>query len=156
MDQISLVEVEPQLVIGMRQRGGYERIGQMLMLLYQYAAEHGAQIAGPPVYICHEMGEEEAQKASAEGNAELEVAFPISLRVEESEDVKCYELPGGLMAKVVHKGPYEACSPTYQKLFDWISTHDKKIVGFTREVYLNDPSQVSQEELLTEILAPVV
>ena len=59
------------------------------------------------------------------------------------------------MARIVHKGPYEECGPTYEKLFAWIKENNKKIVGPTREVYLNDPKDVSPEEILTEILAPI-
>jgi len=42
-----------------------------------------------------------------------------------------YELPGGKMAKIVHKGSYAKCSPTYEKLFSWIA--EKELLGlFTR------------------------
>jgi AraC family transcriptional regulator len=59
------------------------------------------------------------------------------------------------MAKTHHKGPYEECGPTYEKLFAWLAANGKKIVGPTRELYLNDPHEVPPEEILTEIFAPV-
>ena len=59
------------------------------------------------------------------------------------------------MAKTVHRGPYEACEPTYAKLFAWIGENGKRIAGPLREVYLNDPKEVPPEEILTEIYAPI-
>jgi effector-binding domain-containing protein len=59
------------------------------------------------------------------------------------------------MARIVHHGPYEACEPTYERLFAWISDKGLQITGPIREIYLNDPRVVSPEQILTEILAPV-
>lgn len=59
------------------------------------------------------------------------------------------------MAKIVHKGPYEECTGTYERLFAWIKEKGMNVVGPTREAYLNDPREVSKEEIMTEIYAPV-
>ncbi|WP_091688650.1 GyrI-like domain-containing protein [Methanococcoides vulcani] len=155
MSDIGIVEVEPQLVIGMRKTGKYEQIAVMLPELFQYTFDKGIEITGGPIFVCHEAGEEEAMKADREGTADIEVAIPIANRVEDTEIVKCYELPGGKMVKTIHKGPYEECGPTYQELFAWIAEKGLNITGPTREVYLNDPAEVPPEEILTEIYAPV-
>jgi effector-binding domain-containing protein len=47
------------------------------------------------------------------------------------------------------------CEPTYEKLFAWIEESGKRLVGPTREVYLNDPREVPPEELLTEVYTPM-
>jgi len=36
-----------------------------------------------------------------------------------------------------------------------MAEHGKEVTGLIREAYLNDPSKVAEEELLTEILVPV-
>ena len=59
------------------------------------------------------------------------------------------------MAKIVHRGPYEECEPTYDRLFAWIARNGMSITGPIREAYLNDPREVPQEEILTEIYVPV-
>lgn len=59
------------------------------------------------------------------------------------------------MAKIIHKGPYEECAPTYEKLFSWIAENGIGIFGHVREVYLNDPQEVQPDEVLTEIYAPL-
>ncbi len=155
MEDVMVVEVQPQKVIGMRKRGKYQQIGQMIQGLFQYAMAIGLKPLGAPVFVCHEKGMEEALIADKEGNADVEVVIPIEGDVEDTEEIKCYELPGGTMAKAAHKGPYEECGAAYEKLFSWIAANGKNITGPTREVYLNDPRQVPPEEILTEIYAPV-
>jgi AraC family transcriptional regulator len=155
MEEITVVEVKPPRVLGMRKRGKYEMIATMLPHLCEFAFAREVQMIGPPIFICHEMTVEEAMEADEAGIADVEVAIPVAGTVEETEEIKAYELPGGKMAKTVHKGPYEECGPTYENLFAWLAAKRKKIVAPTREVYLNDPHEVPPEEILTEIYAPI-
>ena len=155
MEEITVVEVKPQLVLGMRKRGKYETIATMIPQVCQFAVAKGIQIQGPPMFVCHEMTPEEAMKADEEGNADVEVAVPISEEIEGTDEIGSYELPGGKMATLIHKGPYQDCGPTYEKLFAWLEANGKRIVGPTREVYLNDPHEVPPDEILTAIYAPI-
>jgi len=154
MGEVVISDVAPQLVVGMRKRGTYAQIRPMTMMLRDYIAAAGAEIVGPPAFICHE-NPKNIVKANLLHNADVEVAIPVSKRVEDVEEITCYELPGGPMARIVHKGPYEKSAQAYKRLFAWIAENHKKIIGPTREVYLNDPKSVSPGELLTEIYAPV-
>ena len=126
----------------------------MIVRVYQYVMAHHVPIRGRPTFICHETPKQ-AMKANEESNADVEVAIPVAQRVEGADEIACYTLPGGQMARIVHKGPYEDCARTYKQLFAWIAEHRKKIVGPTREVYLNDPRKIPPEEILTEIYAPI-
>lgn len=155
MSEITVVEVDTKLVLGMRRWGKYQEIANMFPILFRYAVGAGAQIAGHPMFVCHETTIEDVKKADEEGNADVEVAVPIASEIKGTDEIKCYELPGGTMAKIIHKGPYEACEPTYLKLYTWLEENNKKITGPTREVYLNDPKEVTPEETLTEIYAPI-
>lgn len=155
MNEITIVEVAPQQVLGMRKRGKYELIAQMIPAVCQYAVKMGAEINGMPTFVCHERSAEEVMKADSEGTADVEVAVPVSKEVAETDEIKYYTLPGGKMAKIIHKGPYEDCGPTYEKLFEWIAENGKTITGPTREIYLNDPREIPKEEILTEIYAPI-
>ncbi|UCG67985.1 MAG: GyrI-like domain-containing protein [Thermoplasmata archaeon] len=155
MSEITIVEVAPQTVLGMRKRGKYEIIPQLIMNVCQYADKMGAEIQGPPMFVCHEKSPEEVMKADSEGSADVEVVVPVLKEVDETEDIKSYVLPGGQMAKTIHKGPYEDCGPTYEQLFKWIAENGKTITGPTREIYLNDPRENPKEEILTEIYAPI-
>lgn len=154
-EEFSIVTVKPQLVLGKRKTGPYKIIGEMIPEICQFATENGIQMIGPPVYICHETSVEEATKADKEDNADVEVAIPILKRGKETDEISCYELPAAKMVKTVHKGPYREEGATYEKLFAWLEKNNKTIVGPMREIYLNDPHVVSEEELLIEIYTPI-
>lgn len=152
---IEIASLEPQLVIGMRRKGRYKEIAEMLPRLFAYAMSHKAIFTGPPLYLWHEKCVEEAKTADEAGTADIEVCVPIAKSIPESEEIKCYELCGGKMARTVHKGPYQECSSTYERLFSWLDENDQKIVGPIREAYLNDPREVAPEEILTMIYVPI-
>jgi effector-binding domain-containing protein len=155
MAEINIVELEPQIVIGMRKKGAYKDIANLIPKLFEFAASKNIQPIGPPTFVCHEMSGEEANKANKEQNADIEVVVPVASKSDDNEEVKCYELSGGKMAKIIHKGPYDSVGPTYEKLFTWLNENNMKVVGPTREIYLSDPMEVPPEEILTEIYAPV-
>lgn len=154
MEEITVVDVKPQLVAGIRKKGYYREIAELLPKLYEYATKKGAKFTAPPIFVCHETAEE-AMEADKTGTAYVEVAAPIAEKIEETEEIKCYTLLGGKMAKIIHKGPYDKCETAYNKIFAWIDKNGKKIAGPTREVYLNDPREVGLEEALTEIYIPI-
>ena len=155
MNEISIVEEKPMLVAGMRQRGHYKEIAKMLQALFAYILSQQAIIAGPPLFLWHERSVEDAQRADDSGNADIEVCVPILKKIPEEEMIKCYDLPGGTMAKIIHKGPYEECGQTYEKLFAWLEDNGRKLSGPIREAYLNDPREVAPQEILTFIFAPI-
>jgi AraC family transcriptional regulator len=155
MSEVSVSNVEPQLVMGMRKRGTYAEIRPMIGKVHKYIEACGARVAGPPMFICHETPKE-VVKVNLQHNADVEVAIPITAEIEGNSEITCHELPGGPMAKVTHQGPYEKSATAYKKLFAWIAENHKKVAGPTREVYLNDPRKVAPQELLTDIYAPVM
>jgi len=150
-----MMNVESQLVLGIRKTGPYKTIGIMIPELCQFAAQNGIQMIGPPMYICHETSVEEATKADKENKADVEVAIPILERGKETEEMTCYELPAAKMVKTLHNGPYREEGTTYEKLFAWLKANNKTIVGPIREIYLNDPHEVSEDNLLIEIYTPI-
>jgi effector-binding domain-containing protein len=155
-DEVTIVELEKMKVMGMRRRGEYKIISEMLPALYEYAISKSIQVSGPAIFVCHESSKEEMEKAMAEKNADVECAIPVlSDDVTPGEGMSVYELPAAKMAKIVHKGPYEECETAYSKLMTWLGENGKKIVGPIREHYLNDPREVPPEEILTEIYAPI-
>ena len=113
---VIVVEVKPQLVAGIKKKGHYREIAELLPRLYQYAATKGVKFTTPPLFVCNETAEE-AMEADKKGNALVEVTASIAAKIEETEEIKFYTLPGGTMAKIVHDGPYDQCESTYNKVF---------------------------------------
>ncbi|KAF1076416.1 GyrI-like domain-containing protein [Methanogenium sp. MK-MG] len=160
MTDITLTDIAPQTVLGIRRRGFYqEQIPAMIMELFAYVEEKGIGISCMPVFVCHETTPEAAMRAAEEGNADIEVALPVpasvAITAEGPDGITCYELPGGPMLKAIHKGPYGECESTYDDIFAWMAEHEKEVTGPIREVYVNDPAEVAEEDILTEIYVPV-
>lgn len=155
MADVSVVEVPAQTVLGVKRIGHYSDIPTALGDLVGYAVSKDAALVGAPIALMYETGKEAVEKADAEGTAVVDVAFPIAEPVEVSGEFKVYELPGGTMARIVHKGPYEECEEAYNAVFAWISGNGKRIVGPIREVYPNDPRAVAPEDILMEIYVPI-
>lgn len=122
MEDIALVEVAAQQVIGIQKTGTYTLIPELLMKIYEYSVKKKMVIDGPPLFLCHENSPEAVMVAKENGTAIVEVAWPVSGNVRGSRDIKVYELPGGKMVHTIHKGPYKSCELTYPKLFAWIET----------------------------------
>jgi AraC family transcriptional regulator len=99
-------------VLGVCRKGAYREIAVMLPRIFEFAFSKNIPIAGYPIFLCHEITHEEVQKVDKAENADIEVAVPISGSVEttDNEEIRVYELLGGKMAKIFHKGPYEGCS----------------------------------------------
>ncbi len=155
MDEIAIVDVPAQKVLGITKTGNYQLIPELLMQVIGYTVSEKITIAGPPVFLCHEVSPESVKEANEKGTAVVEVAWPVFGPVRGDKEIRSYELPGGKMVRTVHRGPYEACEPTYLRLFEWIGKKGLTISGPVREVYLNDPHEVMPEEITTEILVPV-
>jgi effector-binding domain-containing protein len=154
-EEISVINVEPQLVLGMRKTGPYQSIMVMSSQLCQFVAQNGIQTVGHPMFICHETTEEEAMKAYKENNADVEVVVPIATRGNETEEITCYELPGAKMAKISHEGPYEDETTTYKRLVAWLEQNKKTVTGPMREICLIDPHKRGKKEMYIEIYAPI-
>lgn len=156
MQEITIIEVQPQAVIGLRRRGRYQQlIPTLLMEIVRFAMERGIPIAGPPVFLCRELTPEDVMRAGEDGTADIEVAFPVAGDARSAGDVRAYTLPGGTMARIVHTGAYRDCGPTYERLYAWLAENGRKITGPIREIYINDPREVPEKSLLTEIQVPI-
>ena len=65
-------------------------------------------------------------------------------------------IPASKYAKFLLKGSYEGIWYAFDKAFKHVDESDFEFTGGpSLEVYLNDPSQTPEEELLTEILIPI-
>src|SRR5512137_1057832 len=154
MEEITLVNIPAQKVLGITKTGSYQMIPELLMHVVGFIISEKMTIAGPPVFLCHEASPECVRVAAETGTAVVEVAWPVSGKVKGNNDIRAYELPGGKMVHTVHKGPYAECEPTYLRLFTWIGERGLTINGPIREVYPNDPREVKPEDIITEIYVP--
>ena len=148
-------EIPQQRVLAIRGHGPYnEIIGE---LIGRVCAEAGSKsnssgrmkVTGPVMAIyegedCDDLG------------GSLEVALPVSGPVTIFDpDISLKTIPGGKTLTVIHKGSYNKLGMAHKKVFDYINENGLNMHGTGRELYLNDPSNTPEEDLLTEIQYPL-
>jgi effector-binding domain-containing protein len=59
------------------------------------------------------------------------------------------------VAYIAMRGPYDQIPMAMGKLYGWVAQHQLEPVGMPSGVYLNDPEEVSQDEALWKLRAPI-
>jgi effector-binding domain-containing protein len=106
--------------------------------------------AGPLQVVYHAE-----QVLDEETAAPIEICFPVTAPFEGSGEVYGTELAAGPAAVTVHRGPYAEIGPAYHTVSGWVQDHGHELAGGPREVYLNDPREVAEGDLLTEVRWPI-
>jgi len=148
-------DIPAMRALSRRERGVYQEaiprlIGELCAYIFPAEGRKpSAQVTGPIMFICHD---EEYQ----ETDADIEVAIPITGSVNlDGTAVEVVTLPGGRFLSVLHTGPYPGVGKAYERLFAYMGEHGLAPAGPSRELYLNDPAKVPEDELLTEVQFPV-
>ena len=146
-------EIAPQPFVGIKAsttpEGLGATLGEILPEVWNYVTEKGITPAGPPItrYFTY-----------TDTAVDLEGIMPVSepVAVEDGGRVRSGELPAGRAATTVHVGPYETISDSYDALHEWIGEQGLEAIGACWEVYLTDPTTVSDpSQIRTEIYWPV-
>jgi effector-binding domain-containing protein len=109
----------------------------------------GLRMAGPPLSI-YPNPEKVAPK-----EMEYEAGVPIVGEVREEGRIRIKKVPAQQVLATIHKGPYKEIEPVYKALMEYIMKNGYEVVGAPMEIYLNNPGEVSENELLTEVQFPV-
>ena len=125
-----------------------DQIGEGFGALWHTTTEQGASFSGAPFIVYHDIIDEETPGM-------VEICAPVAGEVNDSGDVHAGVIKGGPVASTLHKGPYNEVGPAYHALSTWISEHGHVPAGPPRETYLNDPQQVPEDQLLTEVAWPI-
>lgn len=104
-------------------------ISELFDEVERWAAQHNARAAKPPVLVYHGDGELES--------LDVEILVPVTRDVGENGRVYTTRTqPVKQMACLIHTGSYSTMPDTYAILVQWISDHNFKIGGSTRELFL--------------------
>ncbi|UYP44350.1 hypothetical protein NEF87_000635 [Candidatus Lokiarchaeum ossiferum] len=123
-------------------------IGEIYKYIFQQPNQELIRISGPTIFLSFD-------EEFKEFDADIEIAIPVTGPIKSSDEIKVKKLQTAMMATILHTGPYEEVNEAYGKILLYIQKKKWKIVGPSREVYLNSPQTASPEELLTEIQFPV-
>ncbi|MEC2074914.1 MerR family transcriptional regulator [Metabacillus fastidiosus] len=146
--EVQLVEMETTNILYTRQMMSSDDYalgyGKYFSRLYEKIATEKLTLLGMPITIYH------SPEYNPTGN-DTEFAIPIEESVKGTRD-----LPGGLCAKSVLKGPYSELTSVYAKLMEWVENEGYELVKSPYEVYVTDPNQAAVlEDMVTEVYFPV-
>ncbi|ETP24032.1 hypothetical protein F441_02916, partial [Phytophthora nicotianae CJ01A1] len=121
-----------------------------------FSRAHGLDIAGPCLTIYYDQGFKEK-------DVDAEVCLPIAqdAKVDETaasaSSISVRTLPVvSRAASIVHLGSYDALTPCYMKLYEWIDKQGLRPNAPVREIYLRmDIQDVSEKSFVTEIQQPI-
>ncbi|MEV6304431.1 MerR family transcriptional regulator [Actinoplanes sp. NPDC051861] len=151
--EVTVKQVEPQHAATVTLHTSLAAIGadiqQGFGTLIQAITTAGTHPSGPPFVVYHDVIDEQTA-----GDVEICIPVPPATRFPEGP-VRAVTVPGSQAAATIHRGPYAEISPAYHYVSGWIEEQGHKHAGPPREVYLNDPRSVAQEELLTEVQFPI-
>jgi effector-binding domain-containing protein len=119
-------------------------------LVLEELGRRGIEPTGPLQVVYHAE-----QVLDTETSAPIEICWPVAAPFEGDGEVYGTELAGGPAAVTVHRGPYAEIGPAYHTLSGWVQDHGHELAGGPREVYLNDPRQVEEADLQTEVRWPI-
>ncbi len=131
-------------------------IGAVMQQIFSPANQRGnVNINGPITLLFN--GETLTKTTEEWGKAHLEweIAVPIVGRISVEPEFDVKTLPGGKMLTVLYTGPYHEVGGAYTKAIEYIGSHGLQVYGLCREMYLNNPQEVPESKLMTEIQIPV-
>ncbi|HEX7951159.1 MAG TPA: GyrI-like domain-containing protein [Candidatus Limnocylindrales bacterium] len=123
-------------------------LGSSFGQVYGYLGGLGIRPSEPPFVIYHGM------PGPFGLPFEIEVCAPIPGPVDPPEGWRLLDLPAGILASIVHIGPYETLGAAYDELEAWIAEHGYAVHGAPREVYLSEPD-TPPAEIRTVVELPV-
>ena len=146
--------IDPITVVSIRRhtdKAGFSTaIGESMHALYATVMGSAAELAGAPTVLYHDVIDEEQ-------SGDLEVALPIAEPagpIAVDGNMVRRTVDGGMVATTLHHGAYDEIDGAYHVLAGWIAEHGHTPGFPARELYLNDPSEVPEDEQLTEVQWP--
>ena len=136
-------EVPDQLIAGIRVKGPYSDCSEGFGEL---GKRFGRQIAGKALMLIYD-------REYRETDADFEVCMPVK-KGEGDDRVSVRALPGGRCVSLLHKGPYDDLSRSYEKILAYVSAQGYEVVMPTREVYHKGPGMIlkgNPKKYLTEL-----
>lgn len=121
-------------------------MGESYGTIAQYLGGLGEQPVGPPFAAYYNTDMQDM---------DVEIGFPVAKKLAGKDNIKAGELPTGKIASCVYCGPYIEMAPAYEALAIWVEENGYEPTGIAYEFYLNDPGEVTPEELMTQIVFPL-
>jgi len=154
-DNPVIKEIPPQRVVGKQGQGSYGETITRLMgdlcrqIFSPENQRNGLKVVGPFMTLYYDSDYREK-------DATIECAAPVTGRISLTDPaMEVRTIPGGTFLTLLSKGPHMGLHSAWTRIGAYAEEHGYIPTGPHREVYLSDPNEVAEEELLTELQIPV-
>ena len=150
-----ITELPEQRIAYINMRGPYQQFPEAIQKLLAWMESANAVIIAPPggTYIDDPSTTPPDQLT---WNAWAPIAPSTPEQDANSDGIGVLTVPAGRFATVLHKGPYESIPAAYGLLFTWLAQQQIQPAGPPMEVYLSDPTETAEADLITEVRVPLV
>ncbi|MBI5680437.1 MAG: tRNA (N6-threonylcarbamoyladenosine(37)-N6)-methyltransferase TrmO [Methanobacterium sp.] len=149
--EMELKTVEENQVASISHIGPVEDMGEIIGELAGWIMQRGLQITQPPFVVYYTSPLDVPPQ-----KMEYEVGIAFEGDANEDERVKIKIMPKHKVLFTLHKGSYAEIGPIYAEMMQQIMAGKYEMIGAPREAYLNNPGEVPENELLTEVIFPVM
>jgi len=125
-------------------------IGRLLGEVIEWVMKGGLQMAGPPFAVYYSSPEDMAR-----GEMQFDVGIPFIGEAQSEGKIQIKTFPAHEVLSAIHKGPYNQIAPVYAALMEHATQNDYEVTGAPMELYLTNPMEVAESDLLTEVRFPV-
>ena len=149
---VVIKKVEPQRIASVRDViPSYPEQGHLWQELETELVRNKIKSTGPCLTLYH----------SDEPKIDAEVCEPITedVSLPKNTRVQTRELPAAEVAAVIHHGPFNTLSESYEAVLKWIEANGYQINGPGREIYLQPPAEGGSQidpDTVTEVQFPVM
>ncbi len=152
-DQTIVTKDVPVLTIAsVESTGSFEQLTHVFMDLFRWVLINGGKVTSYPMALFPVLSGE----IHAEG-VRFEACIPIDPEsdLKPGDEVSIKQLPACTVAFTRHQGGFGEVGKTYDHLLAWVGDNSYEVAGPSRELYLTNPMQTDEGELVTEIQIPI-
>jgi AraC family transcriptional regulator len=141
-------------LLALPHHGDYLQVGDAFQRLFEYAAPQG--LVSPETLSIGIYYDDPDATPADQLRAHAGLTVPPTFTAVP-DGFELLELPAGLCAVGVHRGPYSRLLESYRWLFgQWLPASGKEAGNHPpREIYVNDPATTAPEDLVTHICVPL-
>jgi len=143
-------EIETQKVAIMKNKGKVNEARRVIGDLVEWVLKNNLQLEGSPFAIYYTN----PTKIPFD-EMFYEVGIPFVGNPNQDNEIEIRYVPEHYVISTIHNGKYSLLVETHMKIWNYIFKNDYEVDGFPKEIYLNNPDNVYEEELLTEIQIPI-